>query len=462
MTDVGFFDFGPEPEDRRVLILSYYFPPSGGPGVQRILKTVRYLGEYGWQPTVVTVREGAYPKHDATLLKEVPPTVTVERTRSLEPFAWYAALTGRGENDAVAVGSVAGRGTSWAERLARWIRANVFLPDARVGWVPYAVTRGLRLLTDAMQTPEPNFDAILTTGPPHSTHLAGWVLHRLTDVPWLADFRDPWTDINYYHELPHMPLARRLDAALERLVVRSASAVVSVSPTWCGLMSRKGAKSVYLVQNGYDAADFPRFAYGPSEDAFVLTYVGSLYASRNPVTLWRTLQRLRAAGCIPKLRLRLVGTVEPVVHASLRRYGLDAIAEHVPYVPHREAIGYMQKASLLLLVVERFGQDAGMLTGKVYEYLASRRPVLGIGPPEGDASLLLDATMAGTMVDQEDAAGIAALVQGYYTAWEHGHKPTGAPMYVVREFSRQAQTAALADALYALSDPPTRDVLRFA
>jgi glycosyltransferase involved in cell wall biosynthesis len=278
----------------------------------------------------------------------------------------------------------------------------------------------------------------------------------------VADFRDPWTDINYYHELPHTPLARRADAALERLVLTEADAVVSVSPTWCDLLARKGAENVHLVQNGYDASDFPRFAYGPSEDEFVLTYVGSLYASRNPVTLWRTLHRLRAAGRLPKLRIRLVGAVDPVVHQSLRRYGLDAITEHVPYVPHQEAIGYMQQAALLLLVVEPFDKDEGMLTGKVYEYLASGRPVLGLGPPQGDAALLLDATMAGAMVDHDDVPGVAAIVQGHYDSWARGHKPTGAPMYVVREFSRRAQTAVLADVLFSLTDPSSTGVMSYA
>jgi glycosyltransferase involved in cell wall biosynthesis len=270
----------------------------------------------------------------------------------------------------------------------------------------------------------------------------------------MADFRDPWTDINYYHELPHTPLARRLDAALERRVLTEASGVVTVSPTWCDLLRTKGAEPVHLVQNGFDPADFPRFAYASSDAAFVLTHVGSLYASRNPEPLWAMLARLRAAGRLPKLRLRLVGRVDAAVRASLARHGLAEVTEFVGYVPHEEAIAYMQRASMLLLLVEPFPADAGMITGKVYEYMAAGRPVLGVGPADGDAAALLEGTMAGMLFDRDDTAGAAAFVQGHYASWTHGVTPTGAPPYAMHGYSRQAQTAALADALFLLPDPP--------
>lgn len=430
---------------RRVLILTYYFPPSGGPGVQRILKTVKYLPDFGWSPVVVTVREGAYPARDSSLRADVPATVDVHRTSSWDPYQAYAWLTGQSDDDAVVQGSVEGREDSWKEQLARWVRANVFLPDARVGWVPFAVWRGRQLLANN------RFDAILTTGPPHSTHLAGAVLEGWTGVPWVADFRDPWTDINYYHELPHTRLARRIDRALERMVLRRAAAVTTVSPTWRRLLAEKadGPEEgvVRVVQNGYDEADVERGHHSVEEDRFVLTHVGSLYASRNPRGLWRAIRRLRDGSTTPKLRIRLVGMVDPNVRETIRNLNLDDITEVVAYVPHEEAVAYMQRAGLLLLSIEDFPASAGMLTGKIYEYLASGRPILGVGDPDGDAAALLRKTEGGQLFGRCDVEGLVQFVRTHYEDWANEKPRLGASPENLQPYRRRAQTERMAAVL---------------
>jgi len=428
----------------RVLIVSYYFPPSGGPGVQRALKVAKYLPEVGWQPDVLTVAEGAYPATDPSLADDVPSAATVHRTPSLDPTRLYARLTGRSGDD-VEVGSVKGGKDGWMERLGRWVRANLFLPDARVGWVPFAVWRGRRLLASG------EVDAILTTGPPHSTHLIGAALQKSTGVPWVADFRDPWTDINYYEELPHTRWARRFDAFLERMVLRRAQRITTVSPTWRALLAEKADRSTSdrfaVVQNGYDEDDLPSGAATPSKEAFELTHVGSLYASRNPVGLWGAIERMRAEDRVPDLRIRLVGTVDPNVHRSLRAHGLSSITEHVSYVPHPEAMAFMQRAGLLLLTIEDFPQAEGMMTGKIYEYLASGRPVLGVGPPEGDAAALLRKTDGGRLFGRDDASGLAEYIQSHYEAWAEGTPRRGAPAEAIQPYRRRAQTERMATEL---------------
>jgi glycosyltransferase involved in cell wall biosynthesis len=297
----------------RLLVLAYYFPPAGGAGVQRVLKWVKYLPEYGVWPEVVTVREGAYPEVDPTLSAEVPAGVGVHRTVALDPFGVYGRLTGRSRAEAVSARTDdVGRAGAWPERLARALRANAFIPDARVGWVPFAVGAALRL---ARQEP---FDAVLTSGPPHSVHLAGYAVHRLARLPWLADFRDPWTDIHYYDALPRTLPARRLDARLERAVLRTASAVTTVSPSWADLLARKSGRPVEVVPNGFDPADFERArgegswreasasgAVAPGGEAFTLAHVGSLYDARDPKALWQAL----AALALPSVRVRVVGRV---------------------------------------------------------------------------------------------------------------------------------------------------------
>jgi len=422
---------------RRVLLLSYYFPPAGGPGVQRALKFVKYLPEVGWTPTVLTVRKGAFPAHDRSLADDVPTEATVHRTPSLDPHWFYARLTGRSD-DEVNVGSVEGQEETWMETVARWIRANFFLPDARVGWVPFAVWRGCRLIAEA------NVDAILTTGPPHSTHLAGAALQALTAVPWVADFRDPWTDINYYDELPHTRWARRLDAALERMVLRRARAVTTVSPTWRNLLVQKTDRSatdaVTVVQNGFDVDDLSPGGAAPATDAFEVTHVGSLYASRNPTGLWRALRRLRDEGAVPALRIRLVGTVDPNVREALAAQGLMDVTEIIPYVPHDEAVAYMRRAGLLLLSIEAFPQDEGMITGKIYEYLAAGRPVVGVGPPDGDAAALLRKTDGGRLFGRDDGLGLAQYIRTHYEAWAADTPRCGASSEALDPYRRRTQT----------------------
>lgn len=434
---------------RRVLALTYYFPPSGGPGVQRILKFVKYLPSFDWTPLVLTVEEGAYPARDASLSTDIPREAAVHRTSSWDPYHLYARLTGRSEDDAVVQGSLEGRERTWKERLARWIRANIVLPDARVGWVPFAIWHGRKLLRDH------DVDAILTTGPPHSTHLAGAALQSLTGTPWVADFRDPWTDINYYQELPHTDVARRIDAALERTVLRRAQALTTVSPSWRSLLQGKmdtteSSTPFRVIHNGYDEDDLEIGGDTGTDDVFTITHVGSLYASRNPTGLWKALHQLQEQGTIPDLRIRLVGMVDSNVQNTLRRYGLAEQTEFVSYVPHEEAVRYMKQAGLLLLSIESFPAADGMLTGKLYEYLASGRPILGVGPPDGDAAQLLRETEGGQLFARDDVEGLATTVQLHYDAWDRGEPKAGAPTDAVQPYRRKAQTRELAEVLNEL------------
>ncbi len=425
----------------RVLLIAYYFPPAGGPAVQRILGFAQHLPACGWQPVVLTVREGAYPNHDPSLLEAVPPSLEVHRTPSWDPLALYARLTrSGGENgNGVPAGSLGeGDDASWVERLARWVRANLFVPDARVGWWPFAVYAGRTLLA------ERRFDAILTSGPPHSTHLIGRSLHRATGVPWVADFRDPWTDVSYYDELPHTEWARRLDARLERAVLREASAVTTVSPSWRALLAGKAPDGRYeVVENGFEEAAFAGIDE-PLDEGFVLAHVGKLYASRNPTALWDALAALRAEGAVPELRLRLIGTVDPSVRRSLSDRNLEPIVEYVPFVEHEEALRLMARSALLLLVVEPFAQARGMITTKLYEYLAADR--------------LLRRADAGRVFGWADARAIRDFVAAHYADWAAGTPRSGARRDVVQAHSRASQTRRMA----ALLEKMTENVNRTA
>ncbi len=426
----------------KVLLITYYFPPSGGPGVQRTLKFARYLPAFGWRPTVLTVRpeDAAYPDLDPTLAGELPSDVRAERTRAWDPYALYARLLGKEKSETVSVGFLGEAEVGWKERLARWIRANVFLPDARVGWTPFAIRRGLRLLR------EDAYDAIFTTGPPHSTHLIGWALARRTGVPWVADFRDLWTEIDYAHKLPTTALARRIDAALERSVLKAASTVTVVTPTWKRNLARHAEGRCEVIRNGFDPADFE--AGAPALDpAFTVAHLGNLNDARNPQALWQALKALKALAWQPPPRVRLIGNVDPVVMRAARARGVEALVEAEPYVPHAEAVRVMRRSALLLLMIDRVPHQEGRIPGKLYEYIASGRPVLGLGPPEGDAAQVLEEAGAGRMFAHDDAGGVVDFLQEHYAAWTAGTPRQGAAPEAAAPYSRRRQTQALADLL---------------
>ncbi|GAB5519376.1 MAG: glycosyltransferase [Rhodothermales bacterium] len=433
----------------RVLYISYYFPPSGGPGVQRTLKLARYLPEFGWTPSILTVRpeHAAYPDLDASLEAEVPADLLVERTRAWDPYALYARLQGKSKDETVGVGFVGESTMDWKQRIARWLRANLFLPDARVGWVPYAIAHGRRMLNTG------RYDAIITTGPPHSAHLIGQRLAREFNLPWVADFRDPWTQIDYVAELPMTGLARRFDRRFERRVLEQADAVVVISPAMQRQLAERVQATYTVILNGFDPADFEAPVPEPCTDVFMLRYLGNMNAARNPEVLWQALQQLNVPQAWPDFRIELIGHIDPVVHTSIRAAGLEQVVQVKPYVQHDEAICLMRSASALLLVINRVDGAQGIMTGKVFEYMASGRPILGVGPPAGDAATVIHDARAGQMVDYDAVERMVAEVTRQYEAWKHGVPLSGADAAARQVYSRQGQAEQLAHVLNTLCAP---------
>ena len=437
----------PHQARRRVLFVTYYFPPSGGSGVQRSLKFARYLPEFGWLPTVLTVQpeHASYPDLDPDLGTEIHPDVDVERTFAWDPYALYARVLSKEKEDVVSVGFLGEAEMNLRQRIARWIRANIFLPDARVGWVPFAARRGDELLRRG------GFDAILTTGPPHSAHLVGLLLAARHRLPWVADFRDPWTEIDYYADLPMTAPARAFDRFLENLVLRRATAGTVVGEAMRHALSRSGSLPMHVIPNGFDPADFEAVEASPSGDEFVLSHIGNLNEARNPAILWEALSRLDVNATMPKLRLEFVGNVEPAVLASAARHGLKVRLRTMPYVPHADAVRRMKSATMLLLSINRVRGAEGIITGKVFEYVASGRPVIGIGPADGDAARVLRESGAGTLFDFDDVEGIAIELRSRYDDWQSGRPLEGAPADAARRYSRRTQAEELAALLGRIS-----------
>lgn len=433
----------------RLLLVSYYYPPSGGSGVQRPLKMSRYLPDFGWDVTVLTVDPdyAAYPNPDPSLLADVPPAVRVVRTRAWDPYAAYARLLGKQKADLVGVGGLKAAGDAGArQRLAAWLRANVFLPDARVGWVPFALRRARQLHADRP------FDAVFTTAPPMSLHLVGLAFAPATGVPWVADFRDPWTDRYDVQRLPRARAALAFDRRMERAVLRRASRVVTVSPALARSLEVRRGASVDVLPNGFDEADFAAPAPALDTGVFTLAFVGNLVEHYDLAALWAALARLKAEGALEGVRLRLVGNLAAPLRAAAEAAGLAPHLDEVPYVPHAEAVAEMRRASALLLPIPRADGAEGILTGKLFEYLAAGRPLVGIGPPEGDAAEIVASAEAGAFFGWDDADGLHAYLARLLAAHRAGTPALGAAPRAARAYSRRGQAEALSGLLHDAMD----------
>ncbi|MDW8274577.1 MAG: glycosyltransferase, partial [Chitinophagales bacterium] len=230
---------------QKVLLLTYYWPPAGGVAVQRWLKFCKYLPEHGWIPHVITVKDGSYPYIDTSLEREVPPEVNLYRTHALEPFAIYNFFRGNeGKQLPTAFLDSSARKTFF-QKVAEWVRANFFIPDARLGWIPFAQRAAASIIRSE------NIKVVITTGPPHSTHLAGLWLKKRFEIKWVADFRDPWTNIFTNQYLPRSAYAQRKDERLESMVLSKADIITVIGPSMKKEFEGK-AKKVEVIWNGYD------------------------------------------------------------------------------------------------------------------------------------------------------------------------------------------------------------------
>ncbi|NNF06996.1 MAG: glycosyltransferase [Candidatus Eisenbacteria bacterium] len=433
----------PQSSNRRVLIVAYYFPPSGGPGVQRVLKFVKYLPEFGWEPAVLTVQDADYPARDESLLKEIPKGVPVVRTKIPEPYTIYRALTGKAKGSAVDVNvnSKPGEKRALTERIAEWVRGSFFVPDARVGWLMTGVGAGARLAKEF------GADLVYSSSPPYTCALLGRKIGRRAGIPWVPEFRDPWSG---FLSAPDRPfLSERLEHRMERGVYRDAP---RIAIAWRGIAKDLQAKypeedvsKFALIENGFDPADLDH-AGATANKKFTIVYTGSMYGVRNPDTFLKAVAQLRTEQKIDpeSVCLRFVGRFGDEVHAMFARPEVADMVEVVPYLPHSESIAQAKGAHALLLVVDDYRGAEGIVPGKVFEYIGCERPVLALAP-EGAVAEIVRRTHAGEVLGQHDIKGTAEAVHRLFEEW----KNTGTTAFPgeaneVKALSRRERTRALA------------------
>ena len=392
---------------KRVLIITYYWPPSGGSGVQRWVKFAKYLPKEGWQPVIYTPENPELTTIDKTLAAEIPPEAEIVKTRIFEPYGIYRKLMGKGSStdlktlisagsDGNEVNPVNGGKKSWKQKLSLYIRGNFFIPDPRIMWVRPSV----KFLKSYLKNHP--VDAIVSTGPPQSMHLIGLELSKATGLPWLADFRDPWTKIFYFKHLELTPRSEAKHQALEKKVVDGATRVIAVSPMVKKDFEAITSTPVELITNGFDEEDFRE--HFEADEYFNVTHTGLFASDGDPEILWKVL-----AGKCQKdkefrklLRIRLVGKTDQEIVNSIEAAGLGSNLVNLGYQSHEVAVREQRNASVLILPLRKEPEYEAVLPGKLFEYLASRRPILGIGQTDGAMARVVRNTGSGIVYNWDD------------------------------------------------------------
>ena len=426
----------------KVLIITYYWPPSGGAGVQRWLKFVKYLREFGWEPVIYTPSNPEFPVIDDTLSKDIPEGIEVIRTPIWEPYAFYRRITGKKSTVKINSGFLNHkRSPGLFEKLSVWVRGNLFIPDARKFWIRPSV----RFLNKYLR--EHHIDAIVSTGPPHSMHLIAKALKEQLNIPWMADFRDPWTDIDYYKDMKISAYADKKHKSLELETIKGCNAMVVVSSDMKVNYERMGGNSVNLITNGFDTEDMD-LQNVVRDTKFSISHIGTLPPSLNLKGLWQALADLSET--LPDFRnnleIKLIGKVDNSITDDITTFNLANQFTGIEYVTHDKAALLMKQSAILLLAINKDSPNAkGILTGKFFEYLASGRPIFAIGPPDGDLSAILEASEAGYISEYNDLEGIKKTVLMLYEKYlsnDLNHCPKG-----IEKYSRRNLTSELAGVL---------------
>ncbi|NAW50222.1 glycosyl transferase family 1 [Elizabethkingia argentiflava] len=396
---------------KKVLIITYYWPPAGGPGVQRWLKFAKYLPENNWEPLIYTPENPSYPLWDESLIQEVPKDLKILKNKIWEPYRFAEKLNKKNKKFKSGQFDI-GKNQSWKSKLSIFIRGNFFIPDARKFWVRPSIA----FLKKYLQNHP--VDVIVTTGPPHSLHLIGRGLKKqFPNLKWIADFRDPWTEISYYRYLKLTKWADRQHHKLEQEVFYKADITLATSFRDAENFRNKGANA-HCITNGFDREKLPEGK--PKNSKFILSYIGVLEQLRNPENLWKVLVELveENSDFAEHFELRFAGRLDDKILETLMDSRLKEGLKLLGYIPHEESVKEMEKSDILLITNFPKQESSGIIPGKIFEYLATQNPILSIGPDKADVEKILNETKAGQHFSYEDDKGIKSFILYHFNAWK--------------------------------------------
>lgn len=390
----------------KVLLIAYYWPPAGGPGVQRWFHFVRHLPSFGITPVVYVPENPQYPTLDQTLTEDLPKEAVLIKRPISEPYKWISWLFKK-KTQQLSQGLIQKNKPSLLERFMRFIRGNFFIPDARVSWV----TPSVAFLSQYIN--EHGIETIISTGPPHSMHLIANELVKVhAKLKWIADFRDPWTTIGYHNDLYMTPWAQKKHLKLESTVLQSAHTILTTSYTTKALFSKKTTTPIKVITNGFEPFENSSLI-SPEENKFSLVHIGSLLSKRNPKILWEAIGELVTENQLfaAQLSLDFVGLVSDEVKAAIAAHGLASYCNFHGYISHEEARKYQYTAHLLLLIEIDSEAHKGIIPGKIFEYLQSLRPILAIGPQDWDVAQLLPENNSNALGTYQDKAMVKSFIE---------------------------------------------------
>ncbi len=422
----------------KVLVITYYWPPAGGPGVQRWLNFVRFLPDFNIEPVIFIPSNPYYPIKDETLLAQLPPKLNCYRQKTREPFKWSKMLLGS-KTKQISSGIIREKDSSLSEKLALWIRGNMFIPDARRSWVKPSIEKILGILD------KEQISSIITTGPPHSTHLIGLGVKQRSDVKWIADFRDPWTNIGYHNKLKLTSRTKAKHKILERSVLQSADKILTTSQTTANEFGQITSKPIRVITNGYISLNIE--TDDKLDEKFSLSFIGSMLSGRNPEMLWIALSELlnEDRGFMEDVELKLIGLISENVIESLKQHKLMDHTNLISYVSHDDARKYQRRSQVLLLIEKDSIETQGILPGKMFEYFAAKRPILAIGPENWESGQMVVSSNAGSYFTYAQKNEIKDQIRSWYTAFKKGNLKVD-PVRL-ETYSRKALTGKLASEL---------------
>jgi glycosyltransferase involved in cell wall biosynthesis len=427
-------------EQKKILIITYYWPPAGGPGVQRWLKFAKYLPDFGWKPIIYTPENPSYPLLDETLMKDVPENIEMVRTKIWEPYQLAEKLNKSNKKFKAGQFDV-GKNQSWKSKLSIWVRGNFFIPDARVFWVKPSVKFLEKYLKDN------KINTIVTSGPPHSLHLIGLGLkNTMPDLKWIADFRDPWTEISYYKHLKLTKGSDKKHRQLESAVFRNADITLATSYTDAENFRKAGANAV-CITNGFDETDSQEKGKEPIGETFTLSYIGVLEQLRNPENLWKALDELIKENpeFASSFTLKFVGRIDDKILHSIENSSLKNHILNLGYLAHGKAVEEMQNSNLLLITNFPNESSKGIIPGKIFEYLASGKQILSFGPDKADVAKILEETQAGKHFSYQDTETVKKFILEKFDLWKNGSSLENTQH--IEQFSRRNLTRQLTEIL---------------
>lgn len=420
---------------QKVLIVTYYWPPAGGPGVQRWLKFVKYLPQYTIEPIVYAPKNPNYPITDTSFLNEVPDGIRVYKKKIFEPYG-LARIFSKKKTDRISSGMIKVKNQTALEKVLLWIRGNLFIPDARKFWIGPSVRFLSRLIENE------NIGTIITTGPPHSVHLIGRQLKKRHRIQWVADFRDPWTSIGYHDKLMLSASSKKKHRQLESSVLNKADKIIVTSNTTKLEFAKLTKRPIKVITNGYDTAHAENKVSLNAK--FTISHIGSLLSGRDPLLLWQALADLigEREDFKNNLRLQLAGVVSNDVLDTIKSFGLESYLYLPGYLGHEEAL-LMQRRSQVLLLIEIDSEETkGIIPGKVFEYMSAQRPILGVGPKDWEVASLIETSGTGKVFDYQQFDEIKDTLWQWFLKYKK--EELSMPFIKTEQYHRRELTGKLA------------------